>query len=397
MSAAVPKVYMWQNTLCMTYLMIFKKFEDLFLANNWEIVRDPVKADWIVIGACGSFMPVINDYIDKVKELESLGKKFVIYGCLPKITPERYESSTPKTAYFIPPETPEKIETIIKNPKVRWVDLPEPDSFRRQDYRQYDPARRFVVIQYGCNTRCVYCPHVIGIGPQVSRSKDKILAQVEKLITEGAHTIFLEGRDAGSWGTDLHPPQTYLDLLKPILDMTGDFDIHVNQFGANWALRYNKKLLEPFCNPRIVDIHIPIETSSPRLLKLMGREPRVTEIGPFLKALRKRKKNLFLRTDLIIGFPTETEEDLENTLEFTREHFDEVACHGFELHPHTPVVNMELPLLDESEIERRVQYAVGYLERDSRIICHRGGQVKETMISREKRKEALLKQRIKKK
>jgi len=391
----MPKVYMWQNTLCSTYLMIFKKFEDFFRANNWEVVPDPVKADWIVIGACGSFIPVISDYVDKVKALAPLGKKMVIYGCLPKITPEWYKESTPKAALYIPTEHPEKIEEVIHNPAVCWSDMPEPDGFRRQDYRMYDPARRYVVTQYGCNAKCVYCPHVIGIGPQVSRPRQEILAQIEILVDGGAHTIFLEGRDAGSWGTDLNPPETYLDLLIPILEMPGDFNVYINQFGANWVLHYGQELLEPFCHPRITDIHIAIETTSPRLLELMGRDPRVNEIGPFLRTLRKRKKTLMLRTDLLIGFPTETEEELLKTLEFVREHFDEVACHGFELHPHTPVMDMGLPFYDDSLIEQRVQYAIKFLEEGSQIITHRGGQVIETMIEREKRRAEWLAHRKK--
>jgi tRNA A37 methylthiotransferase MiaB len=228
----------------------------------------------------------------------------------------------------------------------------------------------------------------LGIGPLRSRPKNEILAQVEKLVEDGAHIIVLTGRDAGSWGTDLNPPQTYLDLLNPILKMPGDFEVYINQFGANWVLRYGEELLKAFLHPKITDIHISIETVSPRLLKLMGRDPRVMEIEPFLKTLREKKPNLILRTDLLIGFPTETEEELQMTIEFARKYFNDIACHAFELHPSTPIAKMGLPFYDEITIERRVQHARMFMEGPE-VITHRGGQVYETMIEREKRKEAL--------
>jgi len=383
------KVYMWQNDMCISYTVLFKRFEDFLLANGWGLTEDPKQADWILVGACAGFLPQIDAYADEMKKLLPLKKRIAVFGCLPKVTPKQFIELTPSVDLYIPSTRPQDIEKIMPNPKVRWSTVQDPCGFRKQDYRTYDPGKKYIVVQYGCNAGCVYCPHKIGMGPQISRPREEILELVRTSIAGGAHTIFLEGMDSGSWGTDLEPPQTYLDILKPILEIAGDFEVHIGQFGTEWLLHYGDSLLEAFCQPRITDIKIPIQTASPRLLQLMGRDSRVLEIGPFLKTLRQANERLNLRTDLIIGFPTETREEIDLTLKFVSEHFDEVACFGFEIHPCTPIAKMDLPFYEPSFIENRVRYTLTFLGENSQIITHRGQQVCETLLEREKRRMEL--------
>lgn len=389
MPSAKTRVYMWQNNMCISYTILFKRFEDFLLANGWDLTEEPEQADWILVGACAGFLPQIDEYMSEMKKLLSLKKRIAVFGCLPKVTPEQFIESTPSVDLYIPSTRPQDIEKIMPNPKVRWSTIQDPCGFRKQDYRTYDPGKKFIVVQYGCNAGCVYCPHKIGMGSQISRPREEILELVRASIADGAHTIFLEGMDSGSWGTDLEPPQTYLDILEPILEMPEDFQVHIGQFGANWLLHHGDRLLEAFCHARVTDIKIPIQTASPRLLELMGRDSRVLEIGPFLKTLREDNERLNLRTDLIIGFPTETREELDLTLKFVSEHFDEVACFGFEIHPRTPIAKMDLPFYEPSFIENRVRYALAFLGKNPRIITHRGGQVYETLHEREKRRMEL--------
>lgn len=383
------RVYMWQNNMCISYTLVFKRFEDFFIANGWEIADDPGLADCLVLGACAGFLPQIDDYMEKIGLLNTLDKNTVIYGCLPKVTPQDFKASTPRFDLFVPPQHPEHIEKLIPDAKVRWAEIADRGIFRKEDYRRYDLGKRFLVVQHGCEAKCVYCPHKIGMGPRISRPRDEVLGLARRALDEGAHTLFLEGMDSGSYGTDFEPALTYLDILNPILEMPGDFQVHIGQFGANWVLHYGQELVDAFSNPRVTDIKIPIQAVSPRLLKLMGRDPRVLELGPLLSELRSRNPKLVLRTDLIIGFPTETPAELNRTLEFVARHFTEVAVFGFELHPNTKIARMHLPMIDQYEVDRRVQHAVEYLGQYPNIITHRGGQVCETLIEREKRKVEL--------
>ncbi len=378
-----PAVHMWQNNMCITYTTVFRRFEDFFRANGCAICDTAEEADILVVGACAGFLPQIHEWMEKMRQLTSLGKPIVVYGCLPRVAPQRFAEVADDVALHILPEEPEKIARVVPNACVPWEAVPDPCGFRREDYRTYDPGKAYLIIQYGCQAECVYCPHKIGMGPHFSRPLGEVVALARSAVTNGAHTLFLEGMDSGSWGSDLLPPRTYVDLLRALLAIPGDFQIHISQFGANWLLRYGDRLMEPFLDQRVTDIKIPIQSTSPRLLKLMGRDPRVEQAAPFLKALRDRKHYLNLRTDLIIGFPTETEAELHRTLEFSAEHFDEIACYGFELHPCAPIARMDLPFFGHDLIERRVGRAMTFLHLKPGIITHRGGQVPHTLLERE--------------
>jgi len=383
------KIYMWQNLMCLTYLMIFKQMEDFFLANDCEIVDDPRRADWILIGACGAFYHQIDNFFDRLEDFSQHDAKIVVYGCLPRISPSRYSGAKRHVEFYIDTRRPEGVEKIVSRPKVPWRDVPAADGFRMIDYRKFDPKKKYVVIQQGCNSKCVFCPHIKGIGPQESLPRKRVIADIKRLLDGGADTLLIEGRDAGSWGTDLEPAETYPDLLEEILGIDKPFKLCLNQLGANWVIRYQDRLLGLLLDSRVVDVHIPIQTVSDRLLELMGREPGVGRLSRFLASVRGRNGNTVLRTDMLIGFPTETDDEFTETLHFINEYFDEVAYYGFELHPNTKVATMGLPPHDRELIEKRVETAQAFIERNPYLVWHRGGQKPMTMMHRERHKDRL--------
>jgi tRNA A37 methylthiotransferase MiaB len=377
---------MWQNLMCVTYLMIFKRMEDFFLANGAEIVDSADDADWVLIGACGAFYGQIDHFFDELERFARGGARVVVYGCLPRISPERYRGARDSVAFYVDTRHPEEVARMLPEVIVPWSRIPDSDGFRMVDYRHFDPAKKYVTVQEGCNSKCVFCPHINGIGPQRSTPAKQVVELIRRHLEGGAETILLEGRDIGSWGTDLEPARTFPDLLEEILALPGDFALLINQLGANWAIRYQDRLLDLLIDPRVCDVHIPIQTVSDRLLGLMGREPGVRRLEGFLGRLRGRSSRTVLRTDIMIGFPTETEEEFAETLQFVADYFDEVAYYGFELHPNTPVAGMGLPFCTPDLIQRRVDRAAAFIEKTPRLVWHRGGQVPHTMLAREEHK-----------
>jgi tRNA A37 methylthiotransferase MiaB len=138
----------------------------------------------------------------------------------------------------------------------------------------------------------------------------------------------------------------------------GGFRVFINQLGGNWVLRQQEALQRVLLHPKVGDIHIPIQTVSDRLLVLMGRETGIGKLAPFLKALGRGRAGRVLRTDMLVGFPSETAEEFEETLVFILEHFDEVAVYGFELHPFTAIAASDAPRVDRATIESRVERAL---------------------------------------
>jgi tRNA A37 methylthiotransferase MiaB len=121
----------------------------------------------------------------------------------------------------------------------------------------------------------------------------------------------------------------------------------------------------------------------------MGRRPVVRELGPYLASLRKERPDLILRTDIIVGFPTATEQEDHETLAFVGSFFDEVAVHGFECFPRTPIAVSGLPFYPDSEVVKRAESSVERLKKAGVPLVHRGGQVYRTLEAIEKPKERM--------
>jgi tRNA A37 methylthiotransferase MiaB len=345
--------------MCISYLLRFRQIEDFLKANGWKTVDSPEEADLTVIGACAAFLPYFRRYAEHVARV-SESSRLVVYGCLPTVNRDFYQANTPDNATFIHTRHPERLETVVREMQggldLPWNQIPVPTQFRLQDYSEYTPRRRFVLIQEGCSEKCSYCPHRIGIGRERSRPADAIVAEVLSAVASGADWIVLEGNNSGSWGLDFAPPQTFPVLMEAIWALDGDFEVHIGDFAPRWVERYGDVLLPQ----RITDAKIPIQTTSARLLELMGRTPYVADMAPLLKKLRRRKPGMVLRTEIIIGFPTETEAELLDTLTFVAEHFDRVGCFSFDLHPHTKAARMGLDLMDDETISHHIRIAMDF-------------------------------------
>jgi tRNA A37 methylthiotransferase MiaB len=359
------KVHVWQNGLCITYLLRLRQMETFLQRNGFSTDVSLEEADMVLIGACAAFLPYFDLFKRRVDAAAALNKRIVVYGCLPIVDARFYRATVPQGTVFIPAISPQRIERDLDGLKVRFDSIPPAIDFRREDYATFDPGKKYIAIQEGCTQACVYCPHKLSIGRPRSLSMAAVLEQVGRACREGAHTIVLEGNDGGSWGLDLSPPQTYEHLLTGILAAGSGFNIHVGNFAPKWFRRYPGV----FRNSRIMDIKSPIQTASPDLLRRMGRDGFIVELGPIMDRLKAVNPALVRRTEIIIGLPTETDEDFERTLAFTSAHFDRVACFTYDYHPSTVVASRKMPLLDDATIASRVLRAMAHFGRHPECVA----------------------------
>ena len=353
------KFYMWQNRMCISYLLRFNQIKRFLELNGWVAIDDICEADYCIIGACGAFLPDFDRYRNKVAEVTDLKKsKLVIFGCLPVIDKKFYKDTTPEGTLFIHSRRPEQIEKLVGESKVPWSEVELNGRFRDADYVHNILQRSYVLIQEGCNEGCVYCPHWLSIGRERSRPLAEIVEEVSQAYARGDREFVLEGNNAGSWGLDFKPPASYPEMLEAVMAATGESRIIIGDFAPKWVLEYGEAIV----HPRINDLKIPIQTTSSRVLERLGRTPEVKGIAPTLKAIRDRVPDAFLRTEIIIGLPGSTEEELYDTLDFVVEHFDKVSCFSFDLHPSTKIARMDIALHDDKTIARHVLLAMRYLD-----------------------------------
>ena len=383
------KSFYIRDNVCTPYKLILNRMSNYLSANKMAPIDRQTSADSIIIGTCGAFKSLEDEAIGFIKSAKKEMKKeseLIVFGCLPGINLRRVKKYSPSR--IIPSSNWEGIEALVDNPIVRLRDIPEATGFRgKEDYRLFDESKQFILLQTGCSANCPFCPHKMGIGGLKSMPVDHVLDQIRNLGGK-VHTICLAGNDTGSYGTDIGT--TYPALLKTILD-TFPFDVHLSQVNADWLHIYRNELWPLLMNRKVREFQVLIQTTSNRLLTLMERKPIITELKPYFRKLRDARKDLLLRTDLMIGYPTATELEEQESVEFVAEIFDEIAVHGFELFEHARIAKMGLSFYPVELVNERVGKAVNYLRQFPQLLVHRGGQVIETLEAIEQPKDELRK------
>ena len=212
--------------------------------------------------------------------------------------------------------------------------------------------KAWVSIMYGCNNFCTYCIVPYVRGRERSRQPEDILAECRQVIASGAKEITLLGQNVNSYGKDLACGMDFADLLAAIAALDGDFLI---RFMTSHPRDAGKKLFDTMAaNPKIAkQLHLPFQSGSSRVLKAMNRH---YDREKYLEAVNYAKSvmpDLVLTSDVIVGFPGETEEEFEETLSLIQQvRYDALFTFIFSPRPGTPAASMDDPTSKEEKNRR---------------------------------------------
>ena len=280
-----------------------------------SFVKSPKSADLIIILSCGVKGSTENKILNRLEELRD--KKVIVGGCLPKILGKKMRERFPNFS-MIGPDQIADIQNIIgrvmNNETV--VELSEKVcSHIVADVKNRVQA---IAICNGCLSECFYCATKIAKGRLKSHSIEAIVCSVRKAAENGAKKILLTAQDTGIYGLDIGT--NLPELLKAIVTLKGDFKIRIGMMNPKYALRYVDDLIDIYKNPKIIKfIHIPVQAGSDEILKKMNRNYTADEFTKLIKKLRAEIPKLILSTDIICGFPEETEEDFQKTINLVKE------------------------------------------------------------------------------
>ncbi|HSA06024.1 MAG TPA: radical SAM protein [Candidatus Gastranaerophilales bacterium] len=376
------KIYLKDN-LCTIYKLTFNRIQQFFVQNGHEIVNSPNECDVIVIGTCAAFEADEDRSVNLLKSVQGINAPVYVYGCLTQVSPHKI----PYKNTFASWRAKALVEKIVTDPKVGWDDITLPSEFRvKEDYRIYNPKKRFVGILTGCAFNCTYCPHKIGAGSIESRPEKEIVEQINSISKENPEIIILTGIDTASYGKDIG--SSFSNLLSKVLENTTSIKFCIAQFNPEGLKDNYNELIRYFQDLRIIDIQIPIQTTSPRLLKLMNRNYLLSDVEKAINLIKEKNPKVLMRTDLMVGFPTETMAELDASIEFVVNNFDEVAVYGYEYKKNTMISSFPIDFYDENEIKKRVEYAYNKLKQSS-ILVHSGGQEVLSLLEVDKQKEKL--------
>ena len=210
----------------------------------------------------------------------------------------------------------------------------------------------WVNIMYGCNNFCSYCIVPYVRGRERSRDPESIVREVHDLLDKGYREITLLGQNVNSYSADLGGGMSFPQLLYRICEGQGKFRL---RFMTSNPKDFGEELIEAIAElPQVCKlIHLPVQAGSDRILKLMNRRYTAREYLEKLEALRKRVPGCEVTTDIMVGFPTETEEDFEQTLALVRRaDFASAFTFVYSRRSGTKAAEMEGQIPEEVQKER---------------------------------------------
>ncbi|MBQ9168369.1 MAG: tRNA (N6-isopentenyl adenosine(37)-C2)-methylthiotransferase MiaB [Oscillospiraceae bacterium] len=212
--------------------------------------------------------------------------------------------------------------------------------------------KAWVSIMYGCNNFCTYCIVPYVRGRERSRKKEDILVECRQLIENGCKEITLLGQNVNSYGKDLEEGIDFSDLLAEIAELPGDFLI---RFMTSHPRDAGKKLFDTMAKyPKIAkQLHLPFQSGSSRVLKAMNRHYDREKYLSLVEYAKSVMPDLVLTSDVIVGFPGETEEEFEETISLIQQvHYDALFTFIFSPRNGTPAASMEDPTPREEKNRR---------------------------------------------
>lgn len=255
--------------------------------------------------------------------------------------------------------------------------------------RKY-PFKAGVNIMYGCNNFCTYCIVPFVRGRELSRDADDILEEVRRLTDDGAREIMLLGQNVNSYGNGRSGGKSFPELLAEVAEVPG---VDRVRFMTSHPKDLSDELVDVIASHSNIcrHIHLPVQSGSSRVLKLMNRRYTREHYLERVEKIRAGIPDVSLTTDLIVGFPGETEEDFEETLSLVREvKYDTAFTFLYSKRSGTPAAKMADQIPDDVAHARFDRLLAAVKEEGERMSSRFTGQVVPVLVEEKNREEGLV-------
>ena len=240
-----------------------------------------------------------------------------------------------------------------------------------------------VNIMFGCNNFCIYCIVPYVRGRERSREAKDIVREIEALVKDGVVEVMLLGQNVNSYGKNLEQPMTFAELLKEIEQIDG---LERIRFMTSHPKDLSDDLIEVMANSKKIcpHLHLPLQSGSSRILKAMNRRYDKEKYLALAKKIRERMPDIALTTDIIVGFPGETEEDFQETLDVVRQvRYDSAFTFIYSKRTGTPAAVME-DQIPEDVVKDRFDRLLKEVQTISKEMAERFTGNEETVLVEEK-------------
>ena len=249
-------------------------------------------------------------------------KEIIVTGCLPVVMRDWISENLPH-ARILFPEVANQIIEVLKNQPVLETKITTPHNWSQlysEERLRYNPVITAIEISRGCLGNCAFCIVRNIKGTVRSRSQESILAEVRTALESGSREIWLTSQDTGTYGWDLSPRIAIPTLIDSITRLKGEFFLRLGMLTPITLKRFFNPLVQQIRNPKIFSfLHLPIQAGSNSILRTMKRKETREYFIDLINKLREEIDDLALATDIIVGFPGESEEDFKMTKDLLQE------------------------------------------------------------------------------
>ncbi len=314
-----------------------------------EVTGDPASADVLLVGACSFLDSSWRETVEETRKLSrykrgAKKKRLVLMGCLPRHRADNLEADLPWVDHFLPTGAHARLAEMMAAwesdaPLARTLALGDADRFAEFESRELLTASHtaYVKVAEGCNRKCTFCAIPLIRGRQVSRGADSIVREVDNLVARGVKEVTLLAQDIVSYrdGATRFP-----DLVNRIaatgVEWVRIFYVHP----AGLELRHIEPL---FAHSSVVRyLEMPVQHSSTRILERMQRSYDRPHVEKLLASVRGAFPDVVIRSEVIVGFPGETDAEYDELKDFLRE----FAFDSLGVFPYSPEPGTRAPELD---------------------------------------------------
>jgi tRNA-2-methylthio-N6-dimethylallyladenosine synthase len=323
-------------------------------------VQDETDAGLILYNTCSirdKAEQKVFHRLNEYKRMQGEGKRFGVLGCVAQQEGEKIFERAPyvslvagSASYRNLGEMLERLEageTRITGLDDRQTDL----TFETEFTSRGNPHRGYITIIEGCDKFCAYCVVPYTRGKERSRTSASVLVEARRMAEEGFTDIQLLGQNVNSW-RDPSGKKSFAELLTAVGELQG---IRRVRFTTSHPRDFTKDIVEAIdATPTLCDhIHLPVQSGSSAVLKAMSREYTREWYLERMSWIRAAKRDLSITSDMIVGFPGETDADFEETITLLDEvKYDGVFAYKFSPRPNTPAVHMADSIPDKVKSER---------------------------------------------
>jgi tRNA-2-methylthio-N6-dimethylallyladenosine synthase len=386
-----PKTFFIETFGCQMNFHDSEKVIGTLVQQGYRQVQTVDEADLIFYNTCSirdkAEQKVFHRLAD-FKRLQQQGKQFAVIGCVAQQEGEKIFERAPHVAMVAGSASyhklPEMLVQIGGGTRVTGLDDRQTDkTFETEFTARSNPHRGYITIIEGCDKFCAYCVVPYTRGKERSRTSDSVLAEARQMADAGYTDIQLLGQNVNSYKDPL-ARKSFAELLAAVGETPG---IRRVRFTTSHPRDFTRDIVEAIdAVPTLCDhVHLPIQSGSSRVLAAMFREytrEQYLERIAWMKGTRNRE--ISITTDIIVGFPGETEAEFEETLQLMDEvQYDGAFCFKYSPRPNTPALKYD-DSISEEEKSRRLQILMERQREIQRANYGRHlGQIIEVMVEGE--------------